>query len=200
MPIGLNLHLLYCSYIQSTQLINSYALTEADLILGCKQENKQAQKLLYDKYASLLYSVARRYMGNKEEAEDVLLTGFYKILIHIEHYQGSGSFEGWMRRIIANEALMLLRKRQVITFGEEKIDLSVSDHFDIHAELSAQEIMVLIDKLPAGYRTVFNLYVLDGLSHQEIADMLGVSINTSKSQLIMARQRLQAWITKREKP
>lgn len=175
-------------------------VTESDLILGCQQENKLAQKLLYERYAPLLFSVARRYTGNREDAEDILLSGFYKIMTHIGKYEGNGSFEGWMRRVIVNEALMFLRKRQLLTFGEEKLDLAVQDHFDVHAELSAQEIMQLIDKLPTGYRTVFNLYVLDGLPHLEIAEMLGISVNTSKSQLIMARQRLQEWMQKREKP
>jgi RNA polymerase sigma factor (sigma-70 family) len=175
-------------------------LTESELILACTQEEPRAQKLLYTRYAPVLYGVARRYMGNREEAEDVLLTAFYKIFAHIGKYEGNGSFEGWLKRIVANESLMVLRKRRLLTFGEEKLDLAIADHFDIHAQLSADDIMQLIDLLPTGYRTVFNMYVLDDMSHQEIADALQISVNTSKSQLMMARHRLQEWIIKREKP
>lgn len=175
-------------------------MTESALILACLQDERGAQKQLYDRYAPVLYSVARRYMGNREDAEDVLLSAFYKIFAHLESYQGNGSFEGWMKRIVTNEALMALRKRKMLIFGEEKLNQEASDHFDIHAEMGASEILTLIDRLPTGYRTVFNLYVLDGMSHQEIADLLGVSINTSKSQLTAARQRLQLWITNRDKP
>jgi RNA polymerase sigma factor (sigma-70 family) len=174
-------------------------VSESELISLCLKEDARAQKQLYAQYSAVLFGVARRYMGSREEAEDVLLTGFYKILTHLEKYEGAGSFEGWMKRIVANEALMLLRKRKLLTFGEEKLDLAASDHFDVHADLSAQEILMLIERLPTGYRTVFNLYVLDGHTHPEIAEMLGISVNTSKSQLIMARQRLQEWITKRDK-
>jgi RNA polymerase sigma factor (sigma-70 family) len=177
-----------------------FYLNESAIIAACLREERGAQKQLYDSYAPVLFSVARRYMGDKQEAEDVLLSAFYKIFAHLESYQGNGSFEGWMKRIVANEALMSLRKRRMLIFGEEKINQEASDHFDVHAELSANEILHLIDKLPVGYRTVFNLYVLDGMPHQEIAELLGISVNTSKSQLIAARQRLQQWILKRDKP
>jgi RNA polymerase sigma factor (sigma-70 family) len=174
-------------------------LTDSELIKACLHDDTKAQKALYDRHAPVLMGVARRYMGNKAEAEDVLLTAFFKILTHLASYQGNGSFEGWMKRIVANEALMELRKRKMLTFGEELIDLNISETYDVHAQLSADEIMILIDKLPVGYRTVFNLFVLDGMSHPEIADLLGISVNTSKSQLNMARHRLQEWIHKMEK-
>jgi RNA polymerase sigma factor (sigma-70 family) len=174
-------------------------LSESELISACIKEDARAQKQLYGQYSAVLFGVARRYMGNREDAEDVLLTGFYKILTHLSAYQGNGSFEGWMKRIVANEALMVLRKRKLLIFGEEKLDFNLSDSSDVHSDLSAQEIMLLIERLPVGYRTVFNLYVLDGLPHQEIAELLGISVNTSKSQLLMARQRLQEWMQKRDK-
>ncbi len=175
-------------------------MTESALILACLKEERGAQKQLYDRFAPMLYSVARRYMGNREDAEDVLLAAFYKIFAYLDTYQSNGSFEGWMKRIVANEALMTLRKRKLLIFGDEKLIQEASDHFDIHAEMGASEILGLIDRLPTGYKTVFNLYVLEGMTHQEIADLLGISINTSKSQLIAARQRLQLWITNRDKP
>jgi RNA polymerase sigma-70 factor (ECF subfamily) len=123
----------------------------------------------------------------------------YKIFTQIESFSGMGSFEGWMRRIVANEALMLLRKTKLLSFpGDETMTLSnQADDFSIEADISAREILELLNELPTGYRTVFNLYVLEGFKHQEIADMLGISINTSKSQLILAKQRLRNMLIKK---
>lgn len=167
-------------------------MTEQTLIERLKADDPKAQKWLYDRYAPLFFSVCRRYLSSREDAEEALLSGFYKIFSQIETYQGNGSFEGWMRRVMVNEALMLLRKTQPLVFpGEEVRSPDAQDDFSIEAELSAREILDLLAQLPPGYRTVFNLYVLEGYKHHEIAEMLGISINTSKSQLLLARAKLQ---------
>lgn len=167
-------------------------MSESQLIERLKDQDRQAQKVLYDRYAPLMFSVCKRYLRTREDAEEALVSGMFKVFTQIDAYSGIGSFEGWIRRIMVNEALMLLRKAQPLVFpGEEIVAPDQADSFSIEAELSAREIMELLDQLPNGYRTVFNLYVLEGFKHQEIADMLGISINTSKSQLILAKEKLK---------
>jgi RNA polymerase sigma-70 factor (ECF subfamily) len=167
-------------------------MNEPQLIERLRAQDRAAQKWLYDRYSPLMFSVCRRYLRSNEDAEEALVSGFFKVFSQIEHFAGAGSFEGWIRRIMANEALMMLRKRQMLTFpGEEQQFPDQHDSFSIEAELSAREILELLDQLPPGYRTVFNLYVLEGFKHHEIADTLGISINTSKSQLILAKEKLR---------
>lgn len=140
----------------------------------------------------MLFSVCRRYLRSREDAEEALVSGLFKVFSMIESYSGAGSFEGWMRRIVVNEALMMLRKNNHLVFpGDEARIPEREDGFSIEAELSAREILEMLDQLPNGYRTVFNLYVLEGFKHHEIADSLGISINTSKSQLILAKEKLR---------
>jgi RNA polymerase sigma factor (sigma-70 family) len=168
-------------------------MTEQDIILKLKNQEPAAQKWVYERYAPLLFSVCRRYLSSRQDAEEALVSGFFKVFTQIDAYSGIGSFEGWMRRIMANEALMMLRKNNPLVFpGDEIIPIEERDSYSIEAELSAREILQLLDTLPPGYRTVFNLYVLEGFKHQEIADMLGISINTSKSQLILAKEKLKS--------
>ncbi len=158
-----------------------------------RDQDHIAQKWLYDRYSPLLFSVCRRYLQAREDAEEALVSGMFKIFSQVESFSGQGSFEGWMRRIVANEALMMLRKNQILIFPGDDSALSrdLPDTFSIEADISAREIIELLEQLPPGYRTVFNLYVLEGFKHHEIADMLGVSINTSKSQLILAKEKLR---------
>ena len=141
----------------------------------------------------MLFAVCRRYLRSREDAEEALVSGLFKVFSQIESYAGAGSFEGWMRRIVVNESLMMLRKTQNLVFpgDDSKLNYEQADTFSIEAELSAREILELLDQLPTGYRTVFNLYVLEGFKHHEIAETLGISINTSKSQLILAKEKLR---------
>lgn len=167
-------------------------MTESTLIERLKEQDRAAQKWLYERYAPLMFSVCRRYLRSREDAEEALVSGLYKVFMQIHTYAGAGSFEGWIRRIVVNESLMLLRKTQLLVFpGDDRPQLEQVDGFSIEAELSAREILDLLDHLPNGYRTVFNLYVIEGYKHQEIADLLGISINTSKSQLILAKEKLK---------
>lgn len=165
---------------------------EQTLIQRLKERDPAAQKWLYDRYSPLLFSVCRRYLRSREDAEEALVSGLFKVFSQIESYSGAGSFEGWMRRIVVNEALMMLRKAQNLVFpGDEMQIPDQADRFSVEADMSAREILELLDQLPNGYRTVFNLYVIEGFKHHEIADMLGISINTSKSQLILAKEKLR---------
>jgi RNA polymerase sigma factor (sigma-70 family) len=167
-------------------------MIEAELIASLRNQDRKAQKILYERYSPLLFSVCRRYLRTREDAEEALTTGFFKIFSQIDSFGGLGSFEGWMRRVIVNEALILLRKRQTLVFpGEVMFVTEQADGFNIEADISAREILEMLNLLPPGYRTIFNLYVLEGYKHQEIADMLGISINTSKSQLILAKEKLR---------
>ncbi|NJL76929.1 MAG: RNA polymerase sigma factor [Saprospiraceae bacterium] len=143
-----------------------------------------------------MYGVCKRYISSKEDAEDVLVESFFKVLTKIEQYQGNGNFEGWIRRIVVNEALMFIRKRVLLTEDAELELLNIPENSaSIVEELNAAAILNVLDKLPIGYRTVFNLYVLEGYKHREIAEELGISINTSKSQLILAKKKITELLT-----
>jgi RNA polymerase sigma-70 factor (ECF subfamily) len=169
-------------------------MQERELIELCRKKDRRAQQQLYDRYGSMLFAVCKRYVMRKEDAEDVLVEAFFKIFTHLDQYKAEGSFEGWMRRITANEALMFLRRRNLFQFDIEIGEVDFAETGSIHSELAAGDILSLLEKLPTGYRTVFNLYVMEGFKHREIADLLGISINTSKSQLILARRKLQAML------
>lgn len=174
-------------------------MTEQQLIVLCKTGDRRAQRLLYDRYAPRLLGVCRRYVRNDADAEEVLLSGIYKILINVEKYEPKGSFEGWMYRIVVNECLMFLRKQNT----DFQRYLEIDTQYDLadqqstaNDDLQQGDILQLLEKLPIGYRTVFNLYVLEGYAHREIAELLQISVNTSKSQLIKARRMLQQWLEK----
>ena len=169
-------------------------MQERELIERCRKKDRRAQQHLYDRYGPMLFAVCKRYVLRKEDAEDVLVEAFFKILTHLEQYKAEGSFEGWMRRITANEALMFLRRRNLFQFDIEIGEVDFAETSPIHSELAAGDILNFLEKLPTGYRTVFNLYVMEGFKHREIADILGISVNTSKSQLILARRKLQGML------
>ena len=139
-------------------------------------------------------------MKNKEEAEDILVSGMYKIMTKINQYSGDGSFEGWMRRIIVNEALMAIRKKHNFNTSLDDTYLEpVHDDFT-ESSLAAADILKMVEELPTGYKTVFNLYVIEGYKHKEIAEILGISINTSKSQLILAKKKLRGMMKRQDYP
>lgn len=167
-------------------------VTEQELVEACKNNDRIAQRLLYDRYSPNMFGVCLRYVKTREEAEDVLIEAFFKVLTNIGQYYGLGSFEGWIRRIVVNEALMFLRRRHNFKMTVEISAIEPpATPSRVLDELAAQDILRLLDQLPTGYRTVFNLYVLEGYKHREIAEILEISINTSKSQLILAKKRLQ---------
>jgi RNA polymerase sigma-70 factor (ECF subfamily) len=169
-----------------------YRANEKELITGCLRRERSAQKHLYDFYSSRMYALCYRYVKDSMDAEDILVTAFTKILDRIDQYKGEGSFEGWIRRIMVNEALTFLRKNRSM-YVETDLEAAdrEPDYESISDHLEAEELMDLIQELPTGYRIVFNLYAIDGYSHKEIAAQLGISENTSKSQLSRARVFLQ---------
>ncbi len=175
-------------------------MTEFDLIEQCKRDNRRAQRALYDKYSPKMYGVCKRYLKSREDAEDVLLEGFYKVFDKIDSFKHKGSFEGWIRRIMVNQALMFLRKKHNFNMTVEISNIDVKTELTAQDSLEAKDILDLLNKLPIGYRTVFNLYVIEGYKHREIGEILGISINTSKSQLILAKKRLQKLITQNQYP
>jgi len=169
-----------------------YRAKEEIIIEGCKKQNKQSQEELFRHYSGKMYSLCCRYIKDKMEAEDVLITGFTKLFERIDQYKGEGSFEGWIRKIIVNESLTYLRKNKsmyVETDIEDALPVGYEDNQ--YAKFEAEDLLLLINELPTGYRIVFNLYALDGFSHKEIAEQLGINENTSKSQLCRARLMLQ---------
>lgn len=175
-------------------------VTEQELINACKNKDRKAQKLLYDRYSPKMFGVCKRYVKNQEDAEDVLIDGFYKVLTHIHTFKGNGSFEGWIRRIVVNQALMFLRKKHNFKMTVEINNIEIKSQINVEDELAAQDIIKILDKLPTGYRTIFNLYVLEGFKHREIAEQLGISINTSKSQLILAKKRMRSLLKENRYP
>ena len=169
-----------------------YRASELDMIEGCKKGDRQAQKLLYDRFSGKMYALCCRYVKDKMEAEDVLVTAFTKILDRIDQYKSEGSFEGWIRRVIVNESLSYLRRNKSMYI---ETDIEAADHepnYDrLENHLEAQDLLQVISELPSGYRIVFNLFAIDGYSHKEISKQLGINENTSKSQLSRARSLLQ---------
>lgn len=170
------------------------------IVEGCKKGSSQAQQALYDRYSSVLFAICRRYLPQYEDAEDVLVAAFFKIFTQIHQFSEMGSFEGWMKRIVVNECLMSLRK-QSLPFSEVGVQLAVpAAEISAEAHLEAGDVLRLLEQLPPGYRTIFNLYVVEGYKHKEIADLLGISINTSKSQLILAKKRMRELLLELQYP
>jgi len=165
-----------------------------DIIKGCIRGEKAAQDRLYKLYSSLLYGICLRYAGNRMEAQDVLQEVFLKIYNNIESYNHQGSFEGWLRRIAVNTSITNYRRNLKHAFQKDIDYLTKTNEEPItfeDAEFTAEELMLCIEKLPLGYKTIFNLYVIEGFMHKEISEMLNIDVNTSKSQLSRAKVYLQ---------
>ncbi|SET35491.1 RNA polymerase sigma factor [Hymenobacter actinosclerus] len=167
-------------------------MTETELIAACRQGSSRAQKQLYEQFSGLMLSVCLRYLRRREDAEEALIVGFTKVFRALDQYRHEGSFEGWIRRIVVNEALGMLRRKEPLHMGIDDLTYDVpAVAATAESQLSADEMLALLAGLPAGYRTVFNLYALEGYSHPEIGELLGISEGTSKSQLSKARGMLQ---------
>lgn len=170
-------------------------MNETDLIKGCIAEDRECQRLLYRQYSGKMFAVCLRYAGSRMEAEDMLQDAFIKVFDHINQFNHQGSFEGWIRKIVINTALAHLRKMKLLIAEQlSERHASAFEYLpgeDAISRISAKEIQVFISELPVGYRVVFNLYVVDGFSHQEIAQQLNISESTSRSQLTKARLMLR---------
>ena len=174
-----------------TYTINKSA-TEKDLIEGCLKGDRVLQRNLFEQFAPLMLSVCRRYIKETDTAEEVMIGGFTKVFGKLNQFKSEGSFEGWIRRIMVNESLTWIRKNKKMYLEVDLDEANKEVDFELaHSTLEAEALMNLIQKLPQGYRTVFNLFAIEGYSHQEIADQLGINVNTSKSQLSRARAYLQ---------
>lgn len=170
--------------------------TDQQIIAGCMKNDPAFQQRLYNMLSAKMFAVCLRYANEYNSAQDLLQEGFIKVFRNIEKFRGEGSFEGWCRRIFVNTAIEHYRK-QVNMYALHDTEVKAYEYFDNNAleNLKREDIVRSIQKLSDGYRTVFNLYVVEGYSHKEIGDMLGISEGTSKSQLARARYLLQKMIT-----
>lgn len=165
----------------------------SEIIDGCKQWKRGSQEALYRQFFGYAMAICLRYANNKNEAIEILNDGFLKIFNHINSYDTARPFKSWLSKIMANTAIDHLRGRKKISFAEDisqAYDLGVTDDKALD-KLSYDEILQLVQNLPPAYKTVFNLYVMEGFQHQEIAAMLGISEGTSKSNLFKAKRILK---------
>lgn len=187
--------------MQTTILMNlkiHRSKTLDELIEGCLKNDGHAQQALYERFSPTMFAVCLRYVKEIGEAEDVLLKAFMKVFEKMKSYRADGSLEGWIRRIVVNEALMYLRQNKVLHLTvdvetAQSLSAVKADH------LEAEDLFNLVQQLPTGYRTVFNLYAIEGYAHAEIAEMLNISEGTSKSQFSRAKMMLRSMIEQQEK-
>jgi len=173
-------------------------MDDATLIKECLSGSVRAQKTLFDKFAPKMLGVCLRYCKSKQQAEDALQEGFIKVFLKLKDFKLEGSFEGWIRRIMVNTALDTLRKEMKISSNldaEEALSKKESNDV-ILSQLAAAELMALVRTMPDGYRVVFNMFAIEGFSHQEIAQNLGITESTSKSQYLRARAYLRERLEK----
>jgi len=173
-------------------------LDEKQLIKACINNDSKAQRLLYEKYDARFFAVCKRYFTDIQQAEDALVKGFLKIFQNLENYSFEGSFEGWMRRIMINECLMELRKNKIFHLNVDDYSSSISSNQEASQQIEEDDVMKLLDYLPEGCRLVFTLYVIEGYKHKEIAESLGITEGTSKSQLNLAKTKLKDMLSKNE--
>lgn len=160
------------------------------LIKKAIDNNREAQEQLFEQHSPKMLGVCRQYVKDMHHAEDLLLSGFLKVFTNLHKFKHQGSFEGWIRRIMVNTCLSYLRKKNLVDLSDE--DYVFNDAAtDSLENTSVEEIQQLIDKLPEGYKMVFNLFAIEGYKHLEIAEKLGITVSTSKSQLFKARKLLQ---------
>ncbi len=191
----------FVTFIEGKSVVKTIdALKEEDIIQGCKEGIARCQKALVHRYSPMLISVARRYVRDADMAQDVLQDAYIRIFRYIGKYQPTGSFEAWMRRIVITTALKTIEKksyRNEINCIEDISQPGVPP--EIYSQMGKKELMEVIDSLPGGFRQVFCLYVIEGYSHAEIGEMLGISESTSRSQLTRARQQLRKLILQIQK-
>lgn len=166
---------------------------ENELIQLAVENNRLAQQQIYTQFSPKMLSVCRQYMKDILQAEDIMITAFMKVFTNLKNFQHTGSFEGWIRRIMINECISFIRVEKKLKYIEEETYFEESFN-NIESQFSVDDIQFLIDSLPDGYKMVFNLHAIEGFKHHEIASMLGINEGTSKSQLSHARKMLQGQI------
>lgn len=166
------------------------------LIVQAVQNNRDAQRVLFDTHAPKMLSICRYYVKDLQKAEEVMLCGFLKAFTHLKQFQDIGSFEGWLRKIMVREAISYLRQAKKIEFPVDDIESNQyqESYNNVHSNMDVAQIQQLIDQLPDGYKIVFIMYAIEGYKHQEIAALLQITEGTSKSQLYKARKQLQKQI------
>ncbi len=170
------------------------------LIDSCIKGDRAAQKAIYDRLAPRMFPLCIRYVSDRDLAEDVLQDGFVTLFTRLQDYKGEGSFEGWARRIFVTTALMNLRKKDALKMSDD-LEAARGIRTDAPSQLQTlgyKDLMAMITELPPGFRTVFNMYAIEGYSHKEIGEALGISETTSRTQLSRARQWLQNRIKEKE--
>ncbi|MEI7734662.1 MAG: RNA polymerase sigma factor [Ferruginibacter sp.] len=168
---------------------------ESDIIKGCINKDRKMQELLYHRFASKMYAVCLRYCKDAADAQDLLQDGFVKIFKNIEKFRGEGSFEGWIRRIFVNTSIEHFRKSVKNYTVTDTHDISIEDpSWNALDNLAEKDIISMIQQLSPGYRQVFNMYVIEGYTHKDIGEILGISEGTSKSQLARAKGILKKMV------
>ena len=175
-------------------------MTEQAIIAGCLQNDAAAQRELYNQYGPKMLSVCYRFSPSREDAEDMLQEAFIKVFTHIHTFQNKGSFEGWIRRIIVHTCINFLKKHKKFN---EAIELTEADFLQVKEEtipsiLQAKQVVECIRLLPVGYRTVLNLYAIEGYSHREIGEMLEIGESTSRSQYTRSKALLESILIKKK--
>ncbi|MCU0447804.1 MAG: RNA polymerase sigma factor [Microscillaceae bacterium] len=173
-------------------------MTIEELISGCQKQEPKAQHLLYQRFAGRVMGICMRYADSRDDAKDIFQESFIRVFKNIDKLQNIGTFEAWLRRLVVNTALSYLQKnKKYQTQLNEEVLIETAENEDyrqILAGFSREDLVALINRLPTGYRTVFNLYVIEGYAHQEIAQMLETSETNSKNQLMKAKRALQKMI------
>ena len=184
--------------ITNNSLIND--ISENEIVSGCLKGNVKYQKILFEKYSGKFMTVCMRYANDQMQAEDMLQEGFIRIFNHLNQFKSEGSFEGWMRRIVVNVCLKIIKNKRINFSTDDDSGVQIPDtSTDAPSHLSEDELLRLIKRLPTGYRIIFNLHAIEGFSHDEIGDMLKIKASTSRSQLVKARKMLQQQIINLQK-
>lgn len=179
-------------------LQSNHIPSETDLIQGCINGDRQMQQLLYNKFSAKMYGVCLRYAGNEHDADDILQEGFIKIFKNLAKFRNEGSFEGWIRRIFVNTAIEHYRKKVKLYNVTEAQENTIEDtELDALDSLAVKDIIKIVHELSPGYKAVFNMHVIEGYSHKEIAEIMGITEGTSKSQLARAKSVLKKLIEAR---
>jgi RNA polymerase sigma-70 factor (ECF subfamily) len=168
-------------------------MDEKQLIKGCIDGDRKAQKALYDRYSRKMMGVCLRYVKDTEDARDLMQEGFIKLFTHLHDYTGDGSFDGWVRKIFVNCALERLRHHDVLRDASDISEVNYAEIPDetVVSDISSEELMEYVKSLPDGFRMVFNMYAIEGYSHKEIGERLNITESTSRSQYTRARKLLQ---------
>lgn len=177
-------------------MMPDYALQDKQLLLDLQQQNRKAQQWLFQKLNRSMFAVCHRYIPDAYQAEDVMMAGFMVVFSRLTQFSGQGSFEGWIRRVMVTQSLQFLRKSKSMEVLRVELDedLEVENPSDFSYQADYETLLALVQKLPMGYRMVFNLFAIEGFTHEEISGMLNISEGASKSQLFKARALLQKWV------